>query len=247
MNFIAHCWERDSARVQSASGVADSWLATAGLRLRQGSGGRIGSVACSMQLVIEEEEVAAGHRTTAGKVQGPSPLMDDMPSSPGSRTSSCSTSRADCPTPMVVRSNVQRRTVGIGEDGLTPVVVREVELTPTAERNAKPYAPSVSEELLDFGSPLNAKPTQKQKPNPKPKQNQKQSHDCATQLQQLTLAPLETGANADNQKKLRKAQKLLRQIEQLQASAEAGQPLNTAQQAKLDRRAEVEADIARYS
>lgn len=111
-----------------------------------------------MQLEIEEE--VAAHRTTAGKAQGCSPLLD-APSSPDSRSSRCSSAtpiRTDCPTPLVVRSNVQRRTVGVGEDGLTPVVVREVDLTPAAERNAKGYAPSVTEEVLDFGSPPTAKP-----------------------------------------------------------------------------------------
>jgi hypothetical protein len=58
---------------------------------------------------------------------------------------------------------------------------------------------------------------------------------------------METDDSANHQKKLRKAQKLLRQIEQLQASAEAGQILNALQQEKLNRRAAVEADIARYS
>ena len=106
-----------------------------------------------MQLVLEEE--VAGHGTsTARKPLEQSPL--DGPSSPESRTSSCNSatpSRVDCPTPLVVRSNVQRRTVGVGEEGLTPVVVREVDLTPAAERKAKEYAPSVTEEVLDFGSP----------------------------------------------------------------------------------------------
>ena len=111
-----------------------------------------------MQLEIEEEEPS--HKITAGKAQGRSPLLD-APSSPDSRNSRCSSAtpiRTDCPTPLVVRSNVQRRTVGVGEDGLTPVVVREVDLTPAAERNTKGYAPSVTEEVLDFGSPLTAKP-----------------------------------------------------------------------------------------
>ena len=45
-------------------------------------------------------------------------------------------------------------------------------------------------------------------------------------------------------KKLRNLQKLLRAIEQLAVSAEAGQELDAAQQAKLDRRAEVQAEIA---
>jgi hypothetical protein len=58
---------------------------------------------------------------------------------------------------------------------------------------------------------------------------------------------LGTNASAGNQKKRRKALKLLRQIEQLHASAEAGQLLNAQQQEKLDRRSEVEAEIARYS
>jgi len=49
------------------------------------------------------------------------------------------------------------------------------------------------------------------------------------------------------QKKLRKAQKLLRQIEQLEASAEAGQALNEQQQNKVARRAELEAEIAQCS
>ena len=125
-----------------------------------------------MQLVLEptqpEEAPAAtrseGKRANNTKKDSSSSPPLSAPTTPDCAPSSCSD--ADhlsvrtgpvMPTPLVVRSNVQRRTVGVGEDGMTPVSVRVVEMTPGAERLAKQYGPSETEEVLDFGSPV-AKP-----------------------------------------------------------------------------------------
>lgn len=88
---------------------------------------------------------------------------------------------------------------------------------------------------------------QNQKQRQWPQQEPQETRQLDDQSQRLESTPMVTDDNANHQKKLRKAQKLLRQIQQLQVSAEAGQILNTLQQEKLSRRAEVEADIARYS
>ena len=83
-----------------------------------------------MELVLEESPLAL--RPADGSSQpnksllgaGASPPLS-APNTPGSTPR-----HAAMPTPLVVRSNLHRRCVGVGEEGSTPKETRVVELTP---------------------------------------------------------------------------------------------------------------------
>ena len=106
-----------------------------------------------MELVLEESPLGwnGGSQATKDIGAGASPPLS-APNTPGSTPG-----RAAMPTPLVVRSNLNRRCVSVGEEGATPKETRVVELTPLAERKQQDFAPGPmrdGEEELDFGPPV---------------------------------------------------------------------------------------------
>lgn len=71
----------------------------------------------------------------------PEALEKEGSCSPPSHSPSTPSLDSDLRTPYIVKSNENRRVVGVGSAGKTPKEVRVVELTPNAVRKARDYGP----------------------------------------------------------------------------------------------------------